>query len=663
MAGPKWLIDTLRVVAVVLATLVVLSLAAGLYLYSLSQTLPDIASAPENLKAPRTSIVYASDGSVLAEWHGEQDRKIVRLDAVPKAVRDAIIAAEDPRFYQHTGVDTGAILRALRGQAAGSTITQQLVRLMMTPQDRSFTGKVRQALMAYEVEGRTPKDRVLEAYLNMAYFGQGRYGVESAARGYFGKPVSSLTLSEAAMLAGLIRSPARFAPASYPAAAKARRNDVLSQMRDLQTITSEQEVAARAEPIAVMPVKDTAKVAPYFVEYVKQDLIERLGATRVFTGGLRVHTTLDPAVQAHAETAVRTTLGATSDPEVALVCIDPHTGGIVAMIGGRDFASGQYNLATQGRRQPGSAFKPFVLVTALERGVSPDRRFATAPYSVPVKDGVWRVTNFEDEFPAAVISLRAATDYSVNAVYARLVMEVGAGKVVETAHRMGITSALDANPAIALGGLARGVSPLEMASAYGTLATGGVRREPTAIAKVTDDRGSVLYEAGTTGERVLNQNVAAQASGMLHEVVEKGTGVNARIGVWAAGKTGTTQNYRDAWFVGYTPDLVASVWVGFREAQVSMTSVHGVKVAGGTFPATIWARLMGPIGGRRPARPDAGGVSSDVPTGSATASGTAAQQRVRICASSFLLANPRCPKVFEVDLPPELVPKAVCNVH
>ena len=646
---------TLRIVAGVLAALVVVFLGAGLYLYSLSQTLPDIASAPGNLKAPRTSIVYAADGSVLAEWHGEQDRRIVRLDAVPKVMRDAVVAAEDPRFSEHRGVDTDAIVRSLRGQGGGSSITQQLVRMLLDAGDRSFTTKVRQALMAYEIEGRTPKDRVLEAYLNMAYFGQGRYGVESAARGYLGKPASVLTLPEAALLSGMIRSPARYSPSAYPAAARARRDEVLARMRDVGLITSEQEVAARAESVTVTPLKDVAKVAPYFVEYVKQDLIDRLGASTVFTGGLRVYTTVDPPVQAKAEGAVAGVLGGKGDPEAALVCIDPHTGGIIAMVGGRDVASAQFNLASQGRRQPGSAFKPFVLVTALEKGVSPDRRFATAPYSVRVKGGIWNVTNYEDEFPAANITLRAATDYSVNAVFARLVMEVGPAKVVETAHRMGITSALDANPAIALGGLSRGVSPLEMASAFGTLATGGIRMPPVAVSRVTDDRGTVLYKAPGAGERAVSQNVAAQVSGMLHDVVERGTGVKARFGSWAAGKTGTTQSYRDAWFVGHTPDLVASVWVGYREGQVAMTNVHGIRVAGGTFPATIWGRFMGQVGEWHTV-PVAPSVE-----GSATVAG--GERRVTICSSTFLLANPRCPKVYEVELPPELVPKATCNVH
>ncbi|MDO8964491.1 MAG: PBP1A family penicillin-binding protein [Coriobacteriia bacterium] len=663
MTTSRRLVKILRVPAVILGALVVVFLGAGFYLYLLSQGLPDLASASQGLAAARTSIVYASDGSVLAEWHGEQDRKVVPLGTIPKAMRDAVVAAEDPRFYEHHGVDTEAISRALRGEGGGSSITQQLVRLLYAESDRSFTTKVRQALSAYQLDSRTSKDKVLEAYLNMAYFGQGRYGVESAARGYFGKPASALSVSESALLAGLIKSPATYAPSRDVEAAIGRRNEVLDTMRDLGLMSSEQEVAARVASLTVVPPADSAKVAPYFVEYVKQDLLDRFGAKRVYTGGLRVYTSLDPATQKNAESAVATILDRRGDPEAALVSIDPHTGRILAMVGGRDFAKEQFNLATQGRRQPGSAFKPFVLVAALESGVSPDRRFATAPFSVRVKDGTWRVENYENSFPSSRITLRAATNYSVNAVYARLVMEVGPDKVVDAARRMGITSPLEANPAIALGGLSRGVSPLEMASAYGTLAAGGMRVQPLAVVLVTDDKGARLYEPKVTPKRVLQQTIAAQASGMLHDVVERGTGVNARFGAWAAGKTGTTQSYRDAWFVGYTGDVVTSVWVGYPQAQVDMLNVHGMKVAGGTFPAQIWSRFMArftSVSAAAPAVESSAAAPATLTAGARSDSGVV---HVRICRDTFLLANERCPNVAEVDLPVDLVPKSVCRKH
>jgi len=663
VAGSGRWIRILRGVAWGLGVAFVAMLLAGLYLFQLSRTLPDLESAPEAIHAARTSVVYAADGSILAEWHGEQDRKVVGLDAMPKVLRDAVVAAEDERFYEHDGVDVGAVLGALKGAngRGASTITLQLVRMLFDDgRSVGLTRKVRQALMAYQLEAKTSKERVLEAYLNMAYFGNGRYGVESAARGYFGKPAAELTLPQSALLAGVIRSPARYSPTLYPVAAKARRDEVLSRMRDVGLITSEQEVEARAASVELAPKDDAGHVAPYFVEYVKQQLIERLGSKAVFTGGLRVQTTLQPAVQQAAESAASAVLPSATDPEVALVALDPRDGRIVAMVGGRDFAAEQYNLAAQGRRQPGSAFKPFVLVAALENGVSPDRTFDTSPYTVRVKDGYWRVENYENGFTTGKLTLRAATDWSVNAVFARLIMEVGPTKVVDAARRMGITSPLDANPAIALGGLSKGVSPLEMASAYGTLAAGGMHVEPTAILSVVDGRGTVLFAAKPAPKRRVAQGVAAQASGMLQDVVERGTGTNARIGRAVAGKTGTTQSYRDAWFVGYTGDLVASVWVGYRQGQVDMTNVHGIKVTGGSFPAQIWSRFASaalPVLAAAPAVTGAGAAAPDQP---AQASGLT---HVRICRDTFLLANPRCPDVFEVDLEPSLVPRQTCAKH
>jgi penicillin-binding protein 1A len=391
---------------------------------------------------------------------------------------------------------------------------------------------------------------------------------------------------------------------------------------------------------------------------VKQLLIDELGSRAVFTGGLRVHTTLVPGAQSAAEQAVAAVLGDPSDPEVALVAVDPATGRIVAMVGGRDFAKAQYNLAVQGRRQPGSAFKPFVLVAALENGVSPDRMFDTSPYTVKVKDGYWRVENYENAFTQGRLTLRAATDWSVNAVYARLIMEVGPEKVVDVARRMGITSPLEPNPAIALGGLSKGVSPLEMASAFGTLASGGMRVPPTAISKVTDDAGTVILQPKAAPQRGLAQGVASQASQMLGDVVARGTGTNAAIGRWSAGKTGTTQSYRDAWFVGYTGGLSAAVWVGFREAQVDMVNVRGTRVTGGSFPALIWSRFASaalPVLDAPPAAPSSEGTGS--------VEGEGGLVRVRICRDTFLKANPRCPDVFQVDLEPALVPAQVCAKH
>ena len=664
-SGRRFTVVVLRSLAIALFAVALLAFAASAGLMWLATTLPDLDTAPPGLGAPRTSIVYAADDSVIAEWHGGQDRKVIPLTSIPKAMRDAVVAAEDPGFYAHAGLASGAVSKALGMSTADgggrASITQQLVKMIMAQQKRTFVQKVREVLMAYLLETRSSKDKVLEAYLNLAYFGDGRYGVESAARGYFAKPASELTLSEAATLAGIIDLPTKAAPTNDLKLATLRRDAVLIKMRDLGTITSEAEVAARKTPVALnkSTLTDAAKIAPHFVEYVKQELIAKLGSQAVYTGGLRVYTTLRPAVQRQAEAAVASVLTAPTDPEAAVVSVIPATGEIVAMIGGRDFKTGQFNLAAQGRRQPGSAFKPFVLVAALEKGVSPDRQFETSPLSVKVKDGMWNVTNYENGFTTGQLTLRAATDWSVNAVFARLVLEVGPASVVDAAKRMGITTPLNADPAIALGGLTNGVSPLEMASAYGTLASGGMRVEPTAIRMVSDGSGRVVLKPKTIPKRAVGQDVAAQVSGMLHDVVERGTGINARFGGWAAGKTGTTQSYRDAWFVGYSGDLCTAVWVGYRQAQIDMTDVRGIKVAGGTFPAAIWGRYTGaalPVMG-------AAGAGGGAPTTSSGGGSGQETVHVRICRATFLLANPRCPDVVAVDLEPQLVPKSVCTKH
>ncbi|TLM80064.1 MAG: PBP1A family penicillin-binding protein [Actinobacteria bacterium] len=647
----------LRTLLWVLGTVFVLALAATAYLYRLSLSLPDLEVGPAATAAERTSVVYAADGSVLAEWHGEVDRTMIAYEDMSGDVRDAVVAVEDQRFYSHNGVDWEAIARAFTANTksgavsqGGSTITQQLVKLLFTDGKRTLGRKAREALLAFELESKADKRKVLETYLNIVYFGRGAYGIEAASRTYFGKSAADLTLAESALLAGVIRSPGRYSPTEDPEAAVERRNVVLSKMREQGFITSDQELAAKREPLKLVARRPEAVRAPYFVEYVKTQLIDRLGAEAVYTGGLRVYTTLDPRLQAEAEAAAGRALPSASDPEVALVSIRHKTGDIVAMVGGRDFARDKFNLASQGRRQPGSAFKPFVLVAALEKGISPDSKWSGAPYSVPVTDGVWKVENYEGGFSSGMLSLRDATAFSVNGVYARLIMAVGTERVIEVAHRMGIVSTLDPNPAIALGGLSQGVTPLEMASAYGTIASGGTHAEPGGIVKVTDDAGAVVYQPSRPATRVVDERVAVTASTVLHDVVERGTGTAAKMAAWAAGKTGTTQSYRDAWFVGYTGDLVTAVWVGHRAAQVDMTNVHGTKVTGGSYPARIWSDFMYRVRSPEGAAP-------------AGAAGDAAVKRVRICLDTMLLANQRCPNWADMDLPADTAPLGVCTEH
>lgn len=668
MSESGHLASILKISAGALVILLVLLLGASVYLYQLSRTLPDVDMASEEFETARTSVVYAADGSVLAEWHAGENRTLVAIDNLPRHAADAVVAIEDERFYEHNGVDLHAIMRAFSANAedgdiaqGGSTITQQLVKLMCTEGERTFTRKIREALLAYELEANTDKEKVLEAYLNTVYFGHGAYGLESAAKTYFGTSARNLTLAQSATLAGVLASPGTYSPRDYPEASVARRNDVLASMASSGLITAEERDEASAAPLEVAPPQDLPERAPYFVEYVKQELIERLGAEQVFRGGLRVQTTLDPAIQAQAEKAARTHLGEEGDPEVALVAIDHRTGAVLAMVGGRDFSQDQFNLATQGHRQPGSAFKPFVLVAALEDGVRPDEVFETEPYSVQVEDGTWNVSNYEGQFPKGNLSLRDATSWSVNAVFARLIMKVGAEDVVETASRMGIASELEANPAIALGGLSQGVTPLEMASAFGTIAAGGMRTVPTGIVSVTDDRGEAVFEPEVIPERAIEEPVAVETSLMLHDVVERGTGVAAKPKeAWAAGKTGTTQSYRDAWFVGFSENLSCAVWVGYPEGQIEMTDVHGIPVTGGSYPARIWKTFVdGAVA-------HSGSPVTPAPIDGSTGSAPSASSDtvlVSICPDSMQLANKRCPHPVEMYLDPGLVPEETCARH
>lgn len=648
----------LKIAAGVVAVLLVVFVLLALYLGRVASALPEVSAEGEVFETAETSIVYAADGSVIDEWHGEENRVILSLDQIPEHVVAAVIAVEDPHFYEHSGVDVSALLRSVRSgdvtrvKQGGSTITQQLVRILLAGQDRSFDSKLRELLLAYDIEARTEKTAVLETYLNAVYFGHGAYGVESAARTLFGHPASQLTLAQGAMLAGLIDAPATYSPISNPTAAIERRDKVLDLMVARGAITAEDADEARSEPLEIAPRSDAPAIAPYFVEWVKQDLSERLGDDAIYKGGLRVHTTLDPVLQRIAEEAAASQLPDPGDPEVALVALDHTTGAVLAMVGGRDFGANQFNLAVQGRRQPGSAFKPFVLVRALEEGVKPSQVFSAAPYSVKVADGVWNVENYENQFTESSLTLSAATNWSVNAVFARLIMQVGPADVVDVAKRMGIESPVDPNPAIALGGLTRGVSPLEMASAYGTIAAGGMHVRPTGIREVTDASGDVVYRPDQTPERAIEASVAVEASGMLHDVVESGTGSTARIpGVWAAGKTGTTQAYRDAWFIGYTRNVVCSVWVGHRDGQVAMDDVHGIRVSGGTFPARIWRAFMS-------AAIDQGRL---VEPQEDSASGGGEQ--VTVCPESMKLANPRCPDPVLLELPADQRPTETCPIH
>jgi len=659
----------LKISASVFALCAVVFIAAGFYIFYLSTTLPDFEEGPLMFEAAQTSMVYASDGSLIAQWHAGEDRTIVPMSAIAKTLQDAVVVTQDPGFFEHRGFDLDVILASAgigggRVDGAGSTITQQMVKMMFPDEERTLIRKVQETLLAHELSTRVEKERLLEGYLNTVYFGHGAYGIEAAAGRFFGVRASELTLHQSAMLAALIDSPGARSPINQPEVALRERNEVLEIMEQQGLISEVVRSEVASLDLGLAARKDAPDVAPYFVEHVKQMLIEELGSDPVFTGGLRVYTTLRPDLQREAEKAAARFLGRVGDPEYAIVAIESKTGEIVTMVGGRDFATNQFNLASQGRRQPGSAFKTFVLAEAIERGVRPDQVFDATPYTVRVPDGIWTVNNYENESTAPRVTLQAATDWSVNAVYARLIMNMGAESVVDMARRAGITSPLDANPAIALGGMEIGVSPLEMTSAYGTFANGGYRVAPVAITRVTDSEGNVVWEPTRVSERTIEERVARQVSAMLVGTVESGTGAAARIpGLSVAGKTGTTQSYRDAWFVGFTGNIVTGVWVGHREGQVDMTNVRGIQVSGGSFPTQIWGAFMTRT--QALLRQSAPPPPAPQAPASETATPTPAESfvEVTICPESARIAGPTCPSPEKIYLDARVVPQAVCNLH
>ncbi len=577
--------------------MVVLFLGAGIAYAAFSRDLPDPSQPLKGVD--QTTKVYDRRGRVIAELFAEQNRTRVSLGELPTHLVDSVVAVEDERYYQHAGVDPLSILRARvvdisTGTAAqgGSTITQQYVVNAFVEREDTIERKVKEAILAYRIERDHGKDEILEMYLNAIYFGHGAYGIETASRTYFGRPASELTLAESALLAGVIKSPGTYSPYIDPEAARGRRDLVLEKMLDQGFISQAEHDQAVAADVLVAGLPEASSAAPYFVEYVKAGLTEEFGYDAVYRGGLEVTTTLDLDLQAAAEQAAASVLDQPEDPAAAIVSLDPRTGEILAMVGGSDFSTQQFNVAVQGRRQPGSAFKPYVLAAAIEDGVLSEQTYDSGPKTLTIPGGQqWTVTGAHGG-RSGPMRLREATEKSVNSVFAQVVLDISAERVVETARRMGIESTITPVPAIALGGLELGVSPLEMASAYGTLANGGAHAVPFGVTSVKDASGEVLLATAPHTEPALDAAVAYVVTDMLRGVISRGTGTAAAIGRPAAGKTGTTQEYRDAWFVGFTPELATSVWVGYPEAQREMTSVHGRRVTGGSFPAEIWAAFM-----------------------------------------------------------------------
>jgi penicillin-binding protein 1A len=565
------------------------------------------------------SVVYDADGNEIAEFRAFDLTVPIRYRDIPQVVKDAVVAIEDRRFWEHRGVDPEGMIRAAitnfeQGEVVqgGSTITQQYVKNTYTTGERDLSRKLREALIATRLERQLSKDEILFRYLNTTYFGDGAYGIGAAAESYFGKPVNDLTLSEAALLAGAIASPSRYGPRVNAETADARRITVLRAMLDEELITRRQFVGARRQhiwpallgpapgpaTIVQAPPRGGATAYPYFVDYVRRVLEQRYGHRQLYRGGLRIETTIDPQRQAAAEASVAETLSGTAPPlEMSLVSVEPSTGHVQALVGGRDFDASQVNLALGGSAgmQPGSSFKTFVLASALEHGIEPETTFdAPASLEFPGCDPTCTIDNadFEDH---GSMTLRSATAASVNTVFAGLADQLGTSTVAEMAHRLGVSAIDPEQPygvSLALG--AYEVSPLDMAAGYATLANRGVRQEVTPILRVLDRRGNVLEDhTAPEGEPVLDPAVADNVTDVLQGVITDGTGTNAAIGRPAAGKTGTAQESRAAWFVGYTPQLATSVWMGYSDVPRPLEGVKGLgAVHGGDFPAQTWSRYM-----------------------------------------------------------------------
>ncbi len=563
--------------------------------------LPDIDD-PDAFAVAQTTKIYAADGTLLANLYLE-NRQMVDISAISSHLQDAVIAVEDERFYLHKGVDYAGIVRAVitnltsdRTEGA-STLTQQYIRNTILSAERydiSLRRKAREAKLALDLEKRYGKQEILSMYLNTVYFGEGAYGAEAASLTYFNKHANELTIAEAALLAGIPQSPIRLNPYDNLDGAVARRQWVLSKMLEYGAITPEEHEAAKIEDVRLerSPVIDEQGVysAPYFVAHVKKILQNEYGTSLVFKGGLSVYTSLDPTMQTYAEQAVRGILDRPDDPDCALVAVEPETGYVKALVGGRDWQSNKFNFATQARRQPGSSFKVFTLVTALEEGMPPRRMLdSSVPATIDTGGAPWIVHNAEGGGGRGYITLQQATVGSVNTAFARLIKELGAEKVALVARRMGITTEIKPYLSITLG--SQEVTPLEMASAYGTLAADGKHYPPRAVVRIVDSKGETLFEAEPAGEQAIDHSVAYAATEILKGVIRGGTATRANIGRPAAGKTGTTQDYRDAWFVGYTPELSCAVWMGYTPER-PMRSVHGRRVFGGTFPAPIWHDFM-----------------------------------------------------------------------
>src|SRR4051794_25577791 len=615
----------LLVVLVPLMLLAIVSTVFGMMM-AVASDLPALENRKEYQDA-RNSVLYDYTGKhSLGVLTNNQSRVLITYGQIDANVRNAIVAIEDRRFYQNSGVDIRGIARAFvqdvvqkRAVQGGSTITQQFVKNALRAQNqRTIFQKLREAALAYHLTRKWSKAKILTEYLNSIYFGNGAYGIESAAHTYFGhdhpgcgtreRPcVSVLRPEEAALLAGVVANPSGYDPVAHPVAALRRRNLVLLRMFQQGRLGRLQYFNARQEALPADLEQPTVRTqAPYFTTWVRQQLVDRFGARRSFEGGLKITTTLDADLQRAAESTANKYFSNPDGPATAIVAIDNDTGEVRAMVGGRNYNSRPFNLATQGQRQPGSAIKPFILAEALRRGISPASVWPSRKriFDVPGGSDEFVVNNFESSYTGTQ-TLAGGLTASDNSVYAAVGLQVGTKRVAHLARRMGIRTPVSSNPAMTLGGLREGVTPLDMAHAYETFATDGLRvtgtlgsskAGPVGIREVSTlpapgRKSRTLARNKLRRKRILPKDLAQTATGIMQTVVTRGTGKRAALpdGTFAAGKTGTTENSGDAWFVGFTDRLTVAVWVGYPDRlRPMLTEFAGGPVEGGTFPALIW---------------------------------------------------------------------------
>jgi len=636
---------------IILFTILFVALAAGGFaVYMVSRaynSLPAISNLEP--KPSETSFVYDRHGNVWRELHSTENRIVVDLKDLPQHFIDAILAAEDHRFYSHPGVDLRAIARALfliitgRDFQGGSTITQQLAKKAFLTDDQTLIRKLQDAMLALKLERQFTKNEILEMYVNIVPYGRGAYGPEAAARAFFGKSIRDVTVDEAAFLAGMINGPYLYDPADNPQGALTKRNQVLDQMAAYGFITPQEAAEYKQRPLnTIERGAGEAIEGGYFLDYVLKQLLSRYPAEKVYGGGLRIYTTYDPDAQRAVDKAISETLDAdfpyqgADSMQAAAIVMDVDTGHILAMSGGRKHEGMlAWNRAVDAKRQPGSAFKPLaVYVPALEEGIMPTTLVEDTPVTWvdPQTGEEFSPRNYSGTFSGVPVTVRYAVQESLNVVACKVQDMIGIAKSLEMAEKMGITSLVkvptpdgrtDYTRSLALGGLTYGVSPLDMAVAYATLANKGIKVEPIAILRVEDKDGNVLEQHNTKRTLVISEETAFLMTSMLQDVILHGTGQAANIGKPAAGKTGTTSDWKDAWFAGYTPETVGVVWIGFDQGK----TMAQWRITGGSYPARIWGRMMKEICKNE--------------TGTFTPPSTIVS--LQVCKKTGLLPGPYCP--------------------